>query len=99
MKPFLLASGICAALLCILPSGAQAPPAHPKTSTAKPSAGSHSPTAAARPSLLNPASLTAKAPAEFKVAFTTSAGDFIVQVHRDWAPIGADRFYNLVRRG
>ena len=50
-------------------------------------------------SLLNPASLTARAPAEFKVGFTTSAGDFVIEVHRDWAPMGADRFYNLVRRG
>jgi peptidyl-prolyl cis-trans isomerase A (cyclophilin A) len=59
----------------------------------------HRPAASAGPSLLNPASLTAKAPAEFKVAFTTSAGNFIVLVHRDWAPLGADRFYNLARRG
>jgi peptidyl-prolyl cis-trans isomerase A (cyclophilin A) len=52
-----------------------------------------------RPSLLRPASLNAKAPAEFKVAFSTTCGDFVVQVHRDWAPLGADRFYNLVRNG
>jgi peptidyl-prolyl cis-trans isomerase A (cyclophilin A) len=52
-----------------------------------------------RPSLLNPASLKAKAPAVFKARFSTSAGDFVVQVHRDWAPNGADRFYNLVRYG
>jgi peptidyl-prolyl cis-trans isomerase A (cyclophilin A) len=43
--------------------------------------------------------LTAKAPASFKVKFTTTAGDFLVEVHRDWAPLGADRFYNLVRHG
>jgi len=55
--------------------------------------------AAGRPSLLNPASLKAKAPADFKVRFTTSAGDFVVEVHREWAPNGADRFYNLVRNG
>jgi peptidyl-prolyl cis-trans isomerase A (cyclophilin A) len=47
--------------------------------------------------LLHPASLTAKAPAEFKVKFTTTHGDFVVAVHRDWSPLGADRFYNLVR--
>ncbi len=57
--------------------------------------------AAARPhqSLLDPASLTAKAPADFKAKFSTTAGDFVVEVHRDWAPLGADRFYNLVRSG
>ena len=43
--------------------------------------------------------LNAKAPADFKVSFTTTAGDFVVEVHRDWAPLGADRFYNLVRHG
>jgi peptidyl-prolyl cis-trans isomerase A (cyclophilin A) len=49
--------------------------------------------------LLNPASLKAKAPAVFKAKFTTTAGSFVVEVHRDWAPLGADRFYNLVRYG
>ena len=28
-----------------------------------------------------------------------SAGSFVVDVHRDWAPNGADRFYNLVKGG
>jgi cyclophilin family peptidyl-prolyl cis-trans isomerase len=31
------------------------------------------------------------------VKFVTTRGDFTVTVHRDWAPIGADRFYNLVK--
>ena len=47
--------------------------------------------------LLNPASLTRRAPDNYKVKFATTAGDFTVEVHRDWAPLGADRFYNLVR--
>ncbi len=55
--------------------------------------------ASASPSLLNPASLKAKAPVVFKAKFTTTAGDFVVEVHREWAPLGADRFYNLVRYG
>ena len=50
-------------------------------------------------SLLNPASLRATAPAEFKAEFVTTKGNFVVLVHRDWAPMGADRFYNLVRAG
>jgi peptidyl-prolyl cis-trans isomerase A (cyclophilin A) len=49
------------------------------------------------PALLHPATLTAKAPDTYEVTFTTTKGDFVVQVHRAWAPIGADRFYNLVR--
>jgi peptidyl-prolyl cis-trans isomerase A (cyclophilin A) len=47
--------------------------------------------------LLHPELLKARAPAEFKVKFTTTKGDFVVAVHRDWSPLGADRFYNLVR--
>ena len=31
------------------------------------------------------------------VRFETSAGKFVIEVHRDWAPHGADRFLELVR--
>jgi len=37
------------------------------------------------------------APAVFQVQFETTAGSFVVEVHRDWAPYGTDRFYELVR--
>jgi peptidyl-prolyl cis-trans isomerase A (cyclophilin A) len=37
------------------------------------------------------------APPVFRAKFQTTAGDFIIEVHRDWAPHGADRFYSLVR--
>ena len=49
--------------------------------------------------LLHPASLNAKAPDTYEVKFTTTKGDFVVQVTRAWAPRGADRFYNLVQHG
>jgi peptidyl-prolyl cis-trans isomerase A (cyclophilin A) len=49
--------------------------------------------------LKNPAAITGQAPAEFKASFNTSKGIFVIDVHREWAPIGADRFYNLVRSG
>lgn len=55
--------------------------------------------AAARKALMTPATLKAEAPATYKVKFDTSAGEFVVQVTRAWAPNGADRFYNLVRNG
>jgi peptidyl-prolyl cis-trans isomerase A (cyclophilin A) len=42
---------------------------------------------------------TKAAPAEYRVRFTTSRGDFALLVKREWAPLGADRFYNLVRMG
>lgn len=48
---------------------------------------------------LVPTDLTEKAPATFKANFETSKGTFVVEVHRDWAPLGADRFYNLVKNG
>lgn len=35
----------------------------------------------------------------FKVRFETTKGDFIVEVNRDWAPRGAQRFEELVRAG
>src|SRR5450756_2865222 len=54
---------------------------------------------AAKPSLKSPASLKEQAPAVFKASFETSAGAFVIEVHRDWAPKGADRFYNLVKNG
>ena len=57
------------------------------------------PKAAAAPSLLTPSSLRAKAPEMYKVKFTTTKGDVIIQVNRAWAPVGADRFYNLVKNG
>jgi peptidyl-prolyl cis-trans isomerase A (cyclophilin A) len=49
--------------------------------------------------LKNPAALNEQAPATFKADFDTSKGKFAIEVHRDWAPYGADRFYNLVKNG
>ncbi|HVH25447.1 MAG TPA: peptidylprolyl isomerase [Vicinamibacterales bacterium] len=49
--------------------------------------------------LRNPAAANETAPATYKAKFETSAGVFVVQVNREWAPIGADRFYNLVKNG
>jgi peptidyl-prolyl cis-trans isomerase A (cyclophilin A) len=49
--------------------------------------------------VMDPASLNEQAPAVYKAKFDTSKGTFVVEVHRDWAPNGADRFYNLVKNG
>lgn len=49
--------------------------------------------------LRTPASLNEKAPDTYKAKFDTSKGAFVIEVHRDWAPLGADRFYNLVKNG
>jgi peptidyl-prolyl cis-trans isomerase A (cyclophilin A) len=50
-------------------------------------------------SLTDPAALNEKAPPTYKAKFDTSKGAFVIEVHRDWAPNGADRFYNLVKNG
>jgi peptidyl-prolyl cis-trans isomerase A (cyclophilin A) len=55
--------------------------------------------ASAQGNVATPASLNEKAPATFKAKFDTSKGVFVIEVNRDWAPNGADRFYNLVKNG
>ena len=40
-----------------------------------------------------------QSPAMFRARFETSQGPFVIEVHREWAPIGADRFYTLVKSG
>ena len=49
--------------------------------------------------IFHPEKAVEKAPESFKVKFATTKGDFVVEVHREWAPNGADRFYNLVKLG
>src|SRR6266404_3343339 len=73
----------------------------PAAAAAQPEATASAPAPAPRSgydrALLRAALLKDKAPDTFQVKFTTTRGDFTVTVHRDWAPIGADRFYNLVK--
>ena len=49
--------------------------------------------------LRTPSLLTEKAPDRFRAKLDTSRGAVVIDVHRDWAPLGADRFYNLVKNG
>jgi peptidyl-prolyl cis-trans isomerase A (cyclophilin A) len=66
--------------------------------SARETAGKPTPQGAtAGPSLLKPSSLNKQAPPTFKAKFTTTKGDFVVEVTRAWSPLGADRFYNLVK--
>jgi peptidyl-prolyl cis-trans isomerase A (cyclophilin A) len=39
------------------------------------------------------------APGQFKTVLHTSKGDVVILVDRDWAPHGADRFFELVKMG
>ena len=81
-------------------------PAFPQTSTATTPAKPKSTTTAktAKPpassydrSLLKPALLKDIAPDTYQVQFDTTRGEFTVTVTRAWAPLAADRFYNLVK--
>lgn len=51
------------------------------------------------PRLLDPSQLTETAPAQYTVKLKTTQGVILIDVHRAWAPQGADRFYNLVQAG
>jgi cyclophilin family peptidyl-prolyl cis-trans isomerase len=84
-----------AALTLAIPALAQAPaaPAKPKsTPAAKPAAA-----ATYDRALLKPALLKDQAPETYQVKFDTTRSEFTVTVTRAWSPLGADRFYNLVK--
>jgi peptidyl-prolyl cis-trans isomerase A (cyclophilin A) len=93
------------------PQTAKPKPPAPQTAKPKPAAptgqkpaargrgAAAGPSAAVKARLRNPGKLKDVAPAIFKARFDTSVGPFVVEVHRDWAPLGADRFYNLVKYG
>src|SRR5204863_5073801 len=57
------------------------------------------PAAAGNGALTDPSKATAKAPETYKAKFETTKGDFVIQVTKSWAPLGADRVYNLVKSG
>lgn len=74
-------------------------PVQPVPPPTPPAATPAAPALAPNPALLNPALASEKAPEKFKAKFTTTKGDFVIEVKREWAPNGADRFYNLVKIG
>lgn len=39
------------------------------------------------------------APDKFRVTFECTMGTFVVECYREWSPLGADRFYTLVKNG
>lgn len=53
----------------------------------------------AHPAWTDPTKATEEAPATFTCQFDTTQGTFDVAVTREWAPVGADRFYNLCKIG
>ena len=48
---------------------------------------------------LDPKKATETAPDTYEVLFETTQGNIVIEVQRSWAPLGADRFYNLVKMG
>jgi cyclophilin family peptidyl-prolyl cis-trans isomerase len=84
-----------AALILSIPAVAQTPTPAPKpksTTAAKPPAAPTTDRA-----LLKPALLKDKAPDTYQVKFDTTRGEFTVTITRAWSPLGADRFYTLVK--
>lgn len=57
------------------------------------------PTAAGHPGLLDPSQAVLTAPERFTVTLDTTKGMIDIDVRRSWAPVGADRFYSLVKIG
>jgi peptidyl-prolyl cis-trans isomerase A (cyclophilin A) len=61
--------------------------------------GESAPRPPRHPALLDPSLADETAPSEYRVRMETTAGTFQIVVHREWAPRGADRFFNLVKIG
>jgi peptidyl-prolyl cis-trans isomerase A (cyclophilin A) len=79
---------------------AQTPATTPKPAS-QTAAGTHPTThrMTTDPALLHPATIKTHAPETFEATFHTTKGDFVVKCTRAWSPLGADRFYNLVKHG
>ena len=71
--------------------------AKPKSTTSSTATKSTAPKSTYDRALLKPSLLKDKAPDTYQVKFETTRGDFTVTVTRAWAPLAADRFYNLVK--
>ncbi len=90
-------------LACVVGMGLAAGPgsvsawAQTKSAAKKPAPPAEATVADFDRALLQPATLKAMAPDVYEVKFATTKGDFTVKVTRAWGPLGADRFYNLVK--
>lgn len=73
------------------PSGSADAKPGPAPAAAQPAGGS--------PALLDPSKATETAPDTYRVQLDTTKGKVVIEVHREWSPLGADRFYNLVKAG
>jgi len=53
----------------------------------------------AHPGLKDPSQAKFTSPPKFQAKFETTKGDFVIEVNREWAPNGADRFYSMIKVG
>jgi peptidyl-prolyl cis-trans isomerase A (cyclophilin A) len=95
---------VTSALVAACGSQPQTPAADPSSqspSQAQAPAQSNDPipALATSPGLLDPTQAIEQSPEVWKARFWTSKGEVTIEVHRAWAPLGADRFYNLVKVG
>jgi peptidyl-prolyl cis-trans isomerase A (cyclophilin A) len=88
-----------AAILCAALAMSFAVASFAQAATSGNSSSKRSSAMSSDPALMNPAALNAQAPATYDVKVVTTQGDFTVHVTRAWSPLGADRFYNLVKHG
>lgn len=100
MKNVFLGLTLCATLLAQTKTAV--PAAATTKSTARKSTAPVRPAAksvAVKPNIMDPATLKATAPPIFRAQLNTNKGPVVIEVTRAWSPLGADRFYNLVRGG
>ena len=53
----------------------------------------------AKAGLLDPKQAKFEAPKQFFAEFQTTQGNFVMEINRDWAPNGVDRFYSMIKVG
>ena len=80
-------------------SEAEPPEAAPDEREPEPEVAETPPPPGPNPALMDPNLAHAQAPDQFKVRFSTTKGDFVLDVTRSWAPRGVDRLYNLLSIG
>lgn len=85
--------GLSSALIVAACTGESRPAADASTT------GAATVPASAAPAVGKPASTPPRSPDRYRVEFETSKGRFVVDVTRDLAPLGADRFYEMVNAG
>ncbi len=112
MRSLRMAAAAAALIFVTACTKNDAPAAKPAESPKPAAAATSAPAAAATPTtaptpagatgdsvLYDPSKATLTAPENFNVKLETTKGDIVIEIHRAWAPNGADRFFNLVKAG